>query len=58
MYFDNAVMSSENAIVRVNASFSGVELYIPRTWKVDNKTNVFLGSVDEKIETMRDRQIH
>ncbi|NRY64014.1 putative membrane protein [Clostridium beijerinckii] len=48
VYFDNAVMSSENAIVRVNASFSGVELYIPRTWKVDNKTNVFLGSVDEK----------
>ncbi len=48
VYFDNSVMSSENAIVRVNASFSGVELYIPRTWKVDNKTNVFLGSVDEK----------
>ncbi|MBE6089980.1 MAG: hypothetical protein E7206_18475 [Clostridium beijerinckii] len=48
VYFDNAVMGSENAIVRVNASFSGVELYIPRTWKVDNKTNVFLGSVDEK----------
>ncbi|ALB45784.2 hypothetical protein X276_11180 [Clostridium beijerinckii NRRL B-598] len=48
VYFDNAVMSSENAIVRVNASFSGVELYIPRTWKVDNKTNVFLGSIDEK----------
>lgn len=48
VYFDNAVMSNENAIVRINASFSGIELYIPKTWNVDNKTNVFLGSVDEK----------
>jgi predicted membrane protein len=48
VYFDNAVMSNENAIVRINASFSGIELYIPKTWNVDSKTNVFLGSVDEK----------
>jgi len=48
VYFDNAIMSNENAIVRINASFSGIELYIPKTWNVDVKTNVFLGSVDEK----------
>lgn len=48
VYFDNAVMSNENAIVRINASFSGIELYIPRTWNVNDKTNVFLGSVSEK----------
>lgn len=48
VYFDNAIMSNENAIVRINASFSGIELYIPKTWSVDVKTNVFLGSVDEK----------
>ena len=48
MYFDNAIMSNENAIVRINASFSGIELYIPKTWSVNDKTNVFLGSIDEK----------
>ena len=48
VYFDNAIMSNENAIVRINASFSGIELYIPKTWNVDNKTNVFLGDVSEK----------
>ena len=48
IYFDKATMSKENAIVRINASFSGIELYIPKTWNVDVKTNVFLGSVDEK----------
>ena len=48
VYFDNAIMSNGNAIVRINASFSGIELYIPKTWNVDNKTNVFFGSVNEK----------
>jgi len=48
VYFDNAIMSNEDAIVRINASFSGMELYIPKTWSVNDKTNVFLGSIDEK----------
>ena len=48
VYFDNAKMSNSNAVVRINAAFSGVELYIPKIWKVENKTNVFLGAVNEK----------
>ncbi|WP_346869953.1 LiaF transmembrane domain-containing protein [Clostridium sp. UBA5119] len=48
VYFDNATMSNNNAIIRINASFSGVELYIPKNWKVENKTNAFLASIDEK----------
>lgn len=48
VYFDNAIMSNGNAILRINASFSGIELFIPRTWKIDDKTNVFLGAVSEK----------
>ncbi|MFD3157944.1 hypothetical protein ACFIJ5_13900 [Haloimpatiens sp. FM7330] len=48
VYFDNAVMSNENAVFRIDASFSGIELYIPKTWNVDDKTKVFLGSVSEK----------
>ncbi len=48
VYFDNAVMKGSRAVVRVDASFSGVELYLPKTWGIDDKTSVFLGSVSEK----------
>jgi len=48
VYFDKAIMSNDNAIVRISASFSGIELYIPREWNVDDKTNVVLGSINEK----------
>ena len=48
VYFDKAIMSKNNAIVRINASFSGIELYVPKTWNIDDKTNVSLGSVSEK----------
>ena len=48
VYFDKAIMSKNNAIVRINASFSGIELYVPKTWNIENKTNVSLGAVSEK----------
>ncbi|ACD24724.1 hypothetical protein FDC58_04555 [Clostridium botulinum] len=48
LYFDNVAMSNKSAIVRIDASFSGIELYVPKTWSVQDKTNVFLGSVSEK----------
>ncbi len=48
VYFDNANMRNNNAVVKINASFSGIELYIPKTWSVYDKTNVALGAVSEK----------
>ena len=48
VYFDNATMSSSNAVVRINAYCSGIELYIPKNWKIENKTNIFLSAIDEK----------
>lgn len=48
VYFDKAIMRNDNAIVRINASFSGIELYIPKEWNVEDKTNVALGSINEK----------
>ena len=48
VYFDNATMGKDNAIVRIDASFSGVELYVPKTWNIDDRTNVFLGGISEK----------
>jgi predicted membrane protein len=48
VYFDNAVMSNENALVRIDASFAGIELFVPRTWKIEDRTHVFLGGISEK----------
>ena len=48
VYFDKAIMSKNNAIVRINASFSGIELYVPKTWNIEDKTNVSLASISEK----------
>ena len=48
IYFDKATMSKDSAVVRLKASFSGVELFVPKNWKVENKTNVFLASIEEK----------
>ncbi len=48
VYFDNAVIQSGSAVINLRASFCGVELYIPKEWKVINHASVSLGGIDEK----------
>lgn len=48
VYFDNARIPSGNAVVNVESSFAGVELYVPHTWQVINHVNSSFGAVDEK----------
>lgn len=48
IYFDNAIISSGYADIYLDVSFGGVELYIPRTWKIENEVNTSLGALDEK----------
>jgi predicted membrane protein len=48
VYFDNAVMSGKSAVLRLNASFSAIELYVPKSWSIENKTNIILAAIDEK----------
>ncbi len=48
VYFDNAKMAKESAVVKLEASFCGVQLFIPRTWRVENRTSVSFGAVEEK----------
>lgn len=48
IYFDNATMLKKTAIVQLEASFCGVELFIPRGWAVENRTNVSFSGVDER----------
>jgi predicted membrane protein len=54
VYFDKAVLYKGTGIIKVNASFSGVELYIPKDWTVVNNVNVSFGAVDEKNKTNGD----
>ena len=48
VYFDNAIISSGNAEIYVDVSFSGVELYIPKTWNIVFEANSTFGGIDEK----------
>jgi hypothetical protein len=51
VYFDNAKIKDDNATINVDVSFSGIELYIPREWKIVNKIDVTLGAVEQKNNT-------
>lgn len=48
IYFDNAVIQKGNATVQMDISFSGVELYVPKTWTVIDQMNKSFGGMDEK----------
>ncbi|HKM35392.1 MAG TPA: LiaF domain-containing protein [Lachnospiraceae bacterium] len=48
VFFDNAIMKGTEAHIHVNNSFGGIELYIPKTWKVINHVDSCFGGVDEK----------
>lgn len=48
VYFENAKVSDGTAVLNLQASFSGVELYIPKEWTVENQMSISLGAVEEK----------
>lgn len=48
VYFDKTVMKGESAVIKLDVSFSGVELYIPRGWRIQDNTNFSFGGVTEK----------
>ena len=57
VYFDNATVSPEGAVINVDMSFSGVELYIPREWKVINGIEATLAGVEEKYKRNGDETV-
>lgn len=54
VYFDTAKIAGDEAIINLNVSFGGVEIYIPKTWKVINKADVSLGAIEEKTRGSND----
>lgn len=45
VYLDNAVMKKDNATVYVDVAFGDMQLYIPRTWRVEQKVHTAFGDV-------------
>ncbi|MDD3341232.1 MAG: hypothetical protein PHN72_03425 [Bacilli bacterium] len=48
IYFDGSTVSSEGAEIILDISLSGVELYIPKSWNIQNQLHTSLGGVEEK----------
>lgn len=48
VYFDNAILNENGAEIILDASFAGVELYIPKTWNISNQISASLAGVEEK----------
>lgn len=54
VYFDNAVLQDGQAVIDIQASFSGVEIYLPRNWNVVNHLNTSFGGIEEKNKNIPD----
>ena len=48
VYFDNAILHEGKGIVNIESSFSGIELYIPRNWTIEDVSTTTLGAITEK----------
>lgn len=54
VYFDHAIMAGDTAVIYIDNSFGGTELFIPREWRVINQLDSSFGGVDEKGSPMAD----
>lgn len=48
LYFDNAVIRNQEAVLYLDIAFAGVELFIPKEWKVLIQAGASFGGIDEK----------
>ena len=48
VYLDKAAVPSGEAVIRMDVSFGGLELYVPRSWKVINQVDAIFGGLEEK----------
>lgn len=47
VYLDNAKAAGDKVYMRIECYASGLEIYIPRSWKIENTVNCFMGAVEE-----------
>lgn len=46
VYFDKAQVPSNNCTIEIHSKFSGIEIYIPHEWRIENGISCFAGGVD------------
>lgn len=46
IYFDDAVIQDDCATLHMDVHFSGVELFVPSEWLIDNRLESFAGAVE------------
>ena len=56
VYFENAAIPSGNAVARIKASFCGIELYVPKEWRIVNDIHCFFSAVEEKGHACPDQK--
>ncbi|MCI8957103.1 MAG: hypothetical protein HFG29_08980 [Eubacterium sp.] len=46
VYLDNARAAGDKVYMRIECYAGGLEIYIPRNWKLENKVDCFMGTID------------
>ncbi|WP_455543538.1 LiaF transmembrane domain-containing protein [Intestinibacter sp.] len=52
IYFDGAHILNNRGVVNIDASFAGIELYVPKTWNIENRIHSIFGGVDIKTRSL------
>lgn len=50
VYLDNAKAAGDKVYMRIECIAGGMEIYIPRNWKVENNIDCFVGGVEEPAD--------
>ena len=51
LYLDNATLAPEGATINLDVAFGGVDIFVPKGWKVVNNVSASFGAVDESGRT-------
>lgn len=52
--FDDTVIQAGTAVIDLDVMFSGVEIYVPSSWKIVNNTDCVIGGFDEHHSSQAD----
>ena len=48
IYFDNATMEGQNAVLNIDVNFAGMEIFVPNSWSIEENVDVTFGSIEYK----------
>ncbi|MCL1808673.1 MAG: hypothetical protein FWG42_02775 [Clostridiales bacterium] len=56
IFFDNAKLDPSGAVMDVDCSFGAIEMYVPKSWRIENRIVASLGAVEMKNKCAEDAQ--